>query len=98
MPLKSEADQQGRFGDFGGRYVPETLISALDELSEAYARIASSEGFLAELDDLLANPCRDVVIGDESHPGELLAARVEQRDGRTVEGKLVVSGVQHQLQ
>ena len=29
-------DQQGRFGQFGGKYVPETLISALHELEEAY--------------------------------------------------------------
>ncbi len=52
---KSEADEAGRFGDFGGRYVPETLIAALDELSQAYARIGGSAGFRRELDDLLAH-------------------------------------------
>jgi tryptophan synthase beta chain len=34
----SEPDEQGHWGKFGGRYVPETLIPALDELTEAYAR------------------------------------------------------------
>ena len=29
-------DENGRFGQFGGRYVPETLTQALDELSEQY--------------------------------------------------------------
>ena len=44
-----------RFGRFGGRYVPETLIAALDELAEAY-RIASADpAFWAELEDLWEN-------------------------------------------
>jgi tryptophan synthase beta chain len=43
----------GKFGPYGGRYVPETLIAALDELCEAYPRIAGSEEFRSELDDLL---------------------------------------------
>jgi tryptophan synthase beta chain len=51
----SEADVRGRFGEYGGRYVPETLISALDELAEAYARIGASREFQAELDGLLAS-------------------------------------------
>jgi tryptophan synthase beta chain len=45
----------GRFGQFGGRYVPEVLVAAIDELREAYPRIAGSEAFRAELDDLLRN-------------------------------------------
>jgi tryptophan synthase beta chain len=43
----------GKFGPYGGRYVPETLIAALDELCEAYPRISTSAEFTAELDDLL---------------------------------------------
>ena len=39
---RSEADERGRFGEYGGRYVPETLIAALDELTEAYPRISQS--------------------------------------------------------
>jgi tryptophan synthase beta chain len=45
----------GRFGPFGGRYVPETLIHALDELDAAYAAATSDPGFRAELDALLAD-------------------------------------------
>jgi len=44
----------GRFGPFGGRYVPETLIRALDELQAAYAQAAQDPAFHAELDELLA--------------------------------------------
>jgi tryptophan synthase beta chain len=50
----SVTDVPGRFGEYGGRYVPEVLIAALDELEEAYPRIAQSDRFRAELDDLLA--------------------------------------------
>jgi len=48
-------DAQGRFGDFGGRYVPETLVSALDELSAQYDQAREDPAFQAELDDLLQN-------------------------------------------
>ncbi len=42
-----------RFGPFGGRYVPETLISALDELDAAYEEAAADSTFREELDLLL---------------------------------------------
>ncbi|MCG6989766.1 MAG: tryptophan synthase subunit beta [Gemmatimonadetes bacterium] len=45
----------GRFGSFGGRYVPETLVHALDELEAAYAAATSDPVFTAELDGLLAD-------------------------------------------
>jgi tryptophan synthase beta chain len=51
--MRSQADERGCFGAYGGRYVPETLIAALDELREAYPRVTQEEGFRAELDDLL---------------------------------------------
>jgi tryptophan synthase beta chain len=44
-----------RFGDFGGRYVPETLMQALDELTEAYEAARHEAGFQAELAALLAD-------------------------------------------
>jgi tryptophan synthase beta chain len=47
-------DVRGLFGEYGGRYVPEVLVAALDELEEAYPRITQSDGFRTELDDLLA--------------------------------------------
>jgi tryptophan synthase beta chain len=42
-----------RFGAFGGRYVPETLIPALEELDAAFTEAMADPGFRAELDDLL---------------------------------------------
>ena len=50
-----EADERGRFGEYGGRYVPETLIAALDELTEAYPRITARDDFRRELDGLLGS-------------------------------------------
>ena len=47
----------GRFGAYGGRYVPETLMAALEELEHAYALAQKDPDFHAELDDLLHNYC-----------------------------------------
>jgi tryptophan synthase beta chain len=47
----------GRFGAYGGRYVPETLMAALEELEQAYALAQKDPSFQAELDDLLHNYC-----------------------------------------
>jgi tryptophan synthase beta chain len=44
---------ESRFGRFGGRYVPETLVPALDELGAAYEAAAAEPAFWRELDDLL---------------------------------------------
>jgi tryptophan synthase beta chain len=43
----------GRFGDFGGRYIPETLVPACSELDAAFREAWADEGFRRELDDLL---------------------------------------------
>ncbi|MBS1813468.1 MAG: tryptophan synthase subunit beta [Acidobacteria bacterium] len=43
----------GRFGAYGGRYVPETLMAALQELEHAYAVAREDGAFQSELDDLL---------------------------------------------
>jgi tryptophan synthase beta chain len=48
-----EAHSSHRFGAFGGRYVPETLIPALDELDAAYELAMADKAFLADLDRLL---------------------------------------------
>ncbi|HAD76040.1 MAG TPA: tryptophan synthase subunit beta, partial [Gemmatimonadetes bacterium] len=48
--MESEGE---RFGPFGGRYVPETLISALDELAAAYEEAITDSTFREELDLLL---------------------------------------------
>jgi tryptophan synthase beta chain len=51
----SEPDEFGHFGPYGGTYVSETLIHALDELKEAYGRWRQDEEFMARLDSDLAN-------------------------------------------
>ncbi len=53
-PVKSAV---GRFGVYGGRYVPETLMAALEELEAAYAEAQADAAFQAELDGLLKNYC-----------------------------------------
>ena len=45
----------GRFGPYGGRYVPETLVPALDELDREFQRAWSDPGFQAEYQRLLAD-------------------------------------------
>jgi tryptophan synthase beta chain len=47
----------GRFGVYGGRYVPETLMAALEELEVAYAAADADPAFHAELDGLLHHYC-----------------------------------------
>jgi tryptophan synthase beta chain len=46
-------DARGRFGRFGGRYVPEILIPALDELASAWSELRHDAAFRGELDALL---------------------------------------------
>ena len=68
---------ESRFGVYGGRFVPEVLMKALDELSTAWADARDDERFGAELDRLL----RDYV----GRPTPLyLAERLSERAGRRV--------------
>ena len=46
-------DDRGRFGQFGGRYVPETLVYALDQLAVEYEKARADSAFQAELHALL---------------------------------------------
>ena len=46
-------DAQGRFGPYGGRYVPETLMAPLEELEREYEEAKRDPNFQKELDDLL---------------------------------------------
>ena len=48
-------DSAGRFGPFGGRYAPETLTRALEELTAQYDRAAADRTFRGELDGLYKN-------------------------------------------
>jgi tryptophan synthase beta chain len=73
----STATVEERFGPYGGRFVPETLIAALDELSAAWAEARVDEAFQRELGTLL----RDYV----GRPTPLyLAERLSERVGRRV--------------
>ncbi len=46
-------DATGHFGPFGGRFVPETLVAALEELATAFAQVGRDAAFRAELEALL---------------------------------------------
>ena len=45
--------EKGRFGEFGGQYVPETLMNEIHKLEDAYEHYKSDPGFVAELDKLM---------------------------------------------
>ena len=53
MQNKLLPDENGHFGPYGGRFVAETLMGPLEELTEAYTRYLKDPEFLAELDDEL---------------------------------------------
>ncbi len=67
----------GRFGAFGGRYVPETLIPALDDLDRAFDEAMADAAFRTELDTMLAD-----YVGRPSPLSE--APRFSQRVGARV--------------
>ena len=73
-PLSAPTD---RFGPFGGRYVPETLIPALDELTAAYEAIKTDGAYQAELNGLLST-----FVGRETPLG--FATRLSARVGAPV--------------
>ena len=52
QPLSNVPDTAGRFGDFGGRYVPETLTKALNELAVEYEKAKQDPAFRAQLQSL----------------------------------------------
>jgi tryptophan synthase beta chain len=54
-PSLGGSGRKGRFGAYGGRYVPETLMAALDELERTYGQARSDPRFRSELRDLLHN-------------------------------------------
>eukprot|EP00239_Pterosperma_sp_CCMP1384_P001849 CAMPEP_0197848788 /NCGR_PEP_ID=MMETSP1438-20131217/10056_1 /TAXON_ID=1461541 /ORGANISM="Pterosperma sp., Strain CCMP1384" /LENGTH=469 /DNA_ID=CAMNT_0043461203 /DNA_START=90 /DNA_END=1499 /DNA_ORIENTATION=+ len=72
-------DDAGRFGKFGGRYVPETLIYALDELVTAYDEVQKCPEFQAELSSVLKD-----YVGRESplYYAERLTEHYKDADGK----------------
>jgi tryptophan synthase beta chain len=71
-------DKRGRFGRFGGRYVPETLMTSLTELEEAYNAARNDPSFQEELNGLLKD-----YVGRETplYFAERLTARYARPDG-----------------
>jgi tryptophan synthase beta chain len=55
VPEGHDPDERGHFGAYGGRFMPEALIAAQDELAAEYAKAQRDPQYLAELDDLLRN-------------------------------------------
>jgi tryptophan synthase beta chain len=72
MPVETE-----RFGAFGGRYVPETLIPALDELTAAYEAARADPAFEAELERMLSTYVgRPSPLSDAPRLSDHVGARV----------------------
>jgi len=51
--METELAKKGRWGEFGGQYVPETVMGALDELSRMYRAVRKDRDFTARLDEML---------------------------------------------
>ena len=51
--MSKEIMKKGRFGQYGGQYIPETLMNEIKKLEEAYAYYQKDEAFCKELDTLL---------------------------------------------
>ena len=52
-PVSHDADDRGFFGDFGGRFMPEALVAALDELTVAWQDAMADPTFTQEFEDIL---------------------------------------------
>jgi tryptophan synthase beta chain len=69
--------QQDRFGAFGGRYVPETLIPAIDALDRAYDEARTDPSFVAELEHMLTTYVgRPSALSDAPRFSELVGAQI----------------------
>ena len=53
--MRALPDRRGYFGEFGGKYVPETLMAALDEFERAYRKVSRDRAFRREYESILAN-------------------------------------------
>ena len=75
--VMGDPDAAGRFGRFGGRYVPETLVPACEELERAFTEAWADPAFRTELDDLLRDYAGRPSILTECHRlGAELGCRV----------------------
>ncbi len=72
-----EADAAGRFGEFGGRFVPETLMAPVEELTKAYAKARADAAFRRELHHLLTTYAgRPTPLTEARRLSEELGARI----------------------
>lgn len=55
MQTKKTSKINGRFGEYGGQYIPETLMSEVAKLAKAYEYYRNNSDFQAEMMDLLKN-------------------------------------------
>ena len=70
-------DASGHFGPYGGRFIPEALVAALDQLAQAHAAAQQDASFKAELDDLLTNYAgRPTPLTEAKRFSEAAGARV----------------------
>jgi tryptophan synthase beta chain len=77
MSIMAEPAPGGRFGDFGGRFVPETLVPACEELERAFRAAWADAAFRRELDDLLRDYAgRPSPLTDARRLSEQLGVRV----------------------
>jgi len=77
MSAPDKSDDLGRFGPYGGRYVPEALIAALDELAAAYTKATTDEEFQTEFHRLLHDYAgRPSLLYEAKRFGEEIGARV----------------------
>lgn len=83
--LSAVPDARGRFGAFGGQYVPETLMEALRELDAEYERARKDPAFAAELESLLKLFVgRPTPVHKAERLSKLAAERAGKRAGATI--------------
>src|SRR5512134_3586339 len=77
MSLTAEPNAEGRFGEFGGRFVPETLVPACQELETAFRHAWSDAGFRDELHALLRDYAgRPSILTECRNLGDQLGIRL----------------------
>ena len=55
LNLKLNKNTSGRYGEYGGQYIPETLMNELDRMTKAYEHYKNDPEFKTELHDLLVD-------------------------------------------
>ncbi|MFG0325880.1 MAG: tryptophan synthase subunit beta [Phycisphaerales bacterium JB037] len=78
-------DAHGRFGQFGGAYVPETLVPALEQLADTYDKIRAQEKFWIELRELLRTYVgRPTPLYEAARLTKAVRARSSSKKGATI--------------